>query len=52
LREVSEPGKIQDAGTRRGLFLQLAILVVLIVLVLLGSHFFPVVDLLSRCSSA
>src|SRR6266478_5675921 len=33
-------------GTRRGLFLQLAILIVLIVLVLLGSHFFPVVSLL------
>src|SRR5216684_877325 len=33
-------------GTRRGLFLQLAILIVLIVLVLLGSHFFPVVNLL------
>src|SRR6267143_1579225 len=33
-------------GSWRGLFLQLAILVALIVLVLLGSHFFPVVDLL------
>ncbi len=33
-------------GTRRGLSLQLAILVLLIALLLLGSHFFPVVDLL------
>jgi uncharacterized membrane protein YdjX (TVP38/TMEM64 family) len=33
-------------GTWRGLSLQLVILVLLIVLVLLGSHFFPVVDLL------
>jgi uncharacterized membrane protein YdjX (TVP38/TMEM64 family) len=33
-------------GTRRGLSLQLAILVLLIVALLLGSHFFPVVDLL------
>jgi uncharacterized membrane protein YdjX (TVP38/TMEM64 family) len=32
-------------GTRRGVYVQLAILVALIALLVLGSHFFPIVDL-------